>query len=92
MTSISETLIEIKRMAQFEHAALNLLQQINSDPCNQEAVNQFLQSFAEHVVWHVVPASGSSILQYQGLTMKEIAQRLPDMDSSAQLTEQDFEV
>ncbi len=66
--------------AQFEQATKNLLARINYDPNDRETIEQFLEAFAEHIVWNTTPASGSTILEYEGLLCEEIAKLIPDME------------
>ncbi len=66
--------------AQFEQATKNLLARINYDPNDRETIEQFLEAFAEHVVWNTTPADGSTILEFEGKTCEEIAKLIPDME------------
>ncbi len=63
----------------FEQAARYLLSQIHCDQNDQAIVEQFLGDFAEHILLNSTPANGSTIASFQGLTMREIVNILPDM-------------
>ena len=77
----ARTLHAIKELAPpFAQAARNLLMHLHNGWWNDpETIRQFLLGFAEHVLWHSIPASGSSILEYRGHTIEEIARMLPDL-------------
>lgn len=40
-----------------------------------------------HVLWHTIPADGSSIKQYQGLTIEQIAAMIPDLPELPEVEE-----
>jgi len=64
----------------FAQATENLLDRIDCNPNDRETVRQFLIEFAEHILMHTTPASGNTIKRFQGLTPREIALALPDME------------
>lgn len=62
----------------FEQAAANLAERLYGAD-DQETIRQFLMIFAEHILWHTTPASGSSIRKYKDMDIAEIAQSVKDM-------------
>lgn len=45
----------------------------------QAIIAQRAYDLVLHTVWRTIPASGSTILKYQGLTIEEIAALIPDL-------------
>lgn len=65
----------------FDYAASMMLARMEFDiERDKEHIRQFLEEFAEHVLWHTTPASGNTIKQYQGMTVEQIAKNVPDME------------
>jgi hypothetical protein len=69
--------------APFTQAAEGLMNLIDCNPNDREAIRIFLEAFAEHILMNTTPAVGSSIKKYQGLTIKQIMLALPDMESES---------
>lgn len=44
----------------------------------ERLVAEHLYDFALHLLWHTIPASGSTIKKYQGMSIEEIANILPE--------------
>ncbi len=66
----------------FEQATRILISRLEGKPLYEEDIQQFLLEFATHILWNSMPASGSTILKFQGLTIDEIVKILPDMKKS----------
>lgn len=56
------------------------------DEREQKAINDICSVFAEraynlvlHTLWRTTPAGGSTIREYKGLTVEEIANLIPDL-------------
>jgi hypothetical protein len=65
----------------FDDAISTLFGRLEYDVAkDREIIRQFLGEFAEHVLWHTIPAAGSTIKKYKGLSIEEIAKVLPDME------------
>jgi hypothetical protein len=75
----------IKEM--FEQATRILTSRLEGKPLYEETIQQFLREFATHVLWNSMPANGSTILEFQGLTIDEIAKILPDMSQEKEEAE-----
>jgi hypothetical protein len=65
----------------FGYAASTLIGRLEYDVAkDREIIRLFLEEFAEYITWHTIPAAGSTIRQYKGLTIAQIAKILPDME------------
>lgn len=64
----------------FEQAAENLMDRIDCNPNDRETIRDFLEEFAEYILSHTTPAAGSTIKKFQGMTIQQIAQAIPDME------------
>ncbi len=42
-------------------------------------ISRFAYDLVNHTLWHSTPAGGSTIKKYQGMTIEEITQHIPDM-------------
>lgn len=45
----------------------------------ERTIANYAYDLVEHTLWRSTPASGSTIREYKGLTIQEIAGKIPDM-------------